>query len=359
MRSKSILLLALALGCGLVASIGISQVLDRGQGATAPEMEPIFVTTADINPNDLITAQMIELEDWPKGKVPAGAVTKLEDLEGKRCRQKLFAGEPVLLGKLRGKGDEMLPSDNIPKGLRVVNVRVDSVSGTGLIVPGDRVDVLVFLSKNPSTGIMETSARTILQDIKVYAVDATFVGKNESDGALVSGKTVSLLVTPNQAEKVMLASEMGSVRLIIRNLDDDLESASGGAGVMDILGGAEKNSAEQEIKTPEPAKSPATPPNLALDPRQASPSAPPLPEMQPAHPWKMVLVEGSTMRTIDFAEADAAPFVEPSVESPPAAATNTPPGSTGALVDPQAPKANDSPETAPTDSSAETTGAGA
>jgi pilus assembly protein CpaB len=313
MRSKSVLLLALALGCGLVASIGISQVMDREKGTQAAETEPVFVTLTDINPNDLITAQMIKLEEWPKGKVPAGAVTKLEDLEGKRCRQKLFAGEPVLMGKLRGKGDDMLPSDNIPKGFRVVNVRVDSVSGTGLIVPGDRVDVLVFLNKNPSTGIIDATTRTILQDIKVYAVDSTFVGKNESDGALVNGKTVSLLVTPSQAEKVMLASEMGSLRLIIRNLDDDLEGATDGARVSDILGGSEKNMAEQEQKQPEGEGKNLS--NLVAEPKPVAAVPPPEP---PAHSWKMVLVEGSVVRTVDFTEGDNIAAFEPRVESPPA-----------------------------------------
>lgn len=159
MKPKSLVLVLLAAGCGLVATIGISQILEHSNAppANTGEMEPIFVALTDINVNDLLTAQVLKLEEWPKGKVPAGALTKLEQIEGKRCKQRLYAGEPILAGKVRGADDDTLPSDGIPKGFRVVNVRTDSVSGTGLIVPGDRVDVLVFLNKNTSTGVKETS----------------------------------------------------------------------------------------------------------------------------------------------------------------------------------------------------------
>jgi pilus assembly protein CpaB len=201
----------------------------------------------------------------------------------------------VLGVKLRGAGEDVLPSDNIPKGFRVVNVRVDSVSGTGLIVPGDRVDVLVFLQKNPSAGIAEASARTLLQDIKVYAVDAAFVGKHESDGQLVSGKTVSLMVTPQQAEKVTLASELGSIRLVVRSLNDDQESTSIGASVADIFG-TEKNASAQEEK---PVAGDGK--GLAAMMPIPFPVPPPLPEAPPAAPpFKMVVIEGSAMREVAF-----------------------------------------------------------
>ena len=113
MRSKSVLLLTLALGCGLVASIGISQVMERrnAQQSNAGETEPIFVALVDINPSDTITPQLIKLEEWPKGKIPAGAITKLEDIKGKRCRNKLYAGEPILAAKINGDGSSGARAD--------------------------------------------------------------------------------------------------------------------------------------------------------------------------------------------------------------------------------------------------------
>src|SRR5690349_16283969 len=109
MRSKSIVLLVLALGCGLVASIGISQMMDARNKAAADlgDKQPIFVALADVAPNEELTAQNIKLEEWPKSITPAGALTKLEDVEGKRCRIKIFAGEPILSSKLLGENEAL------------------------------------------------------------------------------------------------------------------------------------------------------------------------------------------------------------------------------------------------------------
>src|SRR5215211_2480764 len=87
MRPKSLLLLALALGCGLVASIGISQVMDRNNNPhTKLETVPIYVALHNINLGDPIDLSMLSLQEWPKDKAPRGAISKLEDLQGRRPR---------------------------------------------------------------------------------------------------------------------------------------------------------------------------------------------------------------------------------------------------------------------------------
>ena len=128
MRPQSILLLTLALGCGLVASIGISQVMDRNKqpAAASTEMEPIFVAMTDIPFASQLTAENIKLEEWPKSKVPKDAVTKLDQIDGKRCRVKMYAGEPILSGKLAGADELGGVTNEIPAGYRVVAVRVDA-----------------------------------------------------------------------------------------------------------------------------------------------------------------------------------------------------------------------------------------
>src|SRR5690606_39102818 len=130
MRPKSLILLSLALGCGLVAALGINQMMAK-QGPitiTAGETTDIYVTLKDINTNDLIESESLKLEPWPKDKVPPDALTKLDDIVGRRARTKLFAGEPVRDAKLLAKGDAGLgAADSIPEGYRVVSVRVDAV----------------------------------------------------------------------------------------------------------------------------------------------------------------------------------------------------------------------------------------
>src|SRR4051794_4160392 len=116
MKPKSIILLTLALGCGLVASIGINQVMaNRKAEPASGETLPIFVATVDINLGDPVTPQNIKLEEWPKDKVPKGSLTELKKTEGRRARTRIFAGDPIREEKLLAAGEgAQSPGDMIP-----------------------------------------------------------------------------------------------------------------------------------------------------------------------------------------------------------------------------------------------------
>ena len=119
-------------------------------------------------------APVLKLEQWPKDKVPAGRHGPLwKTSRAAAPGPSSIAGEPILDSKLAPKGINAPGADiMIPKGYRVVSIRVDAVSGGGnLLLPGCRVDILVHMAKNPAMGIRETTTRTILQDIKVFAVN--------------------------------------------------------------------------------------------------------------------------------------------------------------------------------------------
>ena len=93
MRIKSVVLIVVALACGLVASIGISQVLDKpSDTASAVETIPIYVALADIDINEKLDATHVKVEQWPADKVPKGAINKLEDAKGKFARVRLYEG---------------------------------------------------------------------------------------------------------------------------------------------------------------------------------------------------------------------------------------------------------------------------
>jgi len=227
MRPKSIALLLLALGCGLVASVGITEVMKRNAKPEVVngEMQPIFVAMTDIGLGDQLTPQVLKLEPWPKDKLPVGAITRIEDIEGRRARTKLYANEPILENRLLSKGASAQGATSlIPKGYRVVPVKVDLVSGgSSMILPGDRVDVMVHLESGRD--IPETLTQTILQDIKVFAVDDVVDLETSTDGRKsIPAKTISLLVTPEQAAKLMLAARMGSINLVMRSPEDDAQS---------------------------------------------------------------------------------------------------------------------------------------
>jgi len=239
-----------------VASIGITQVIskqDKEPVVATADTQAIFVALEDIAYGDPITSQILRLEQWPKGKVPEGALTKIEDVEGRRTRSKLYAGEPILEKKLFDKGASALGhSTRIPKGYRVISVHVDKVSGSAsMILPGDRVDVMLYLTRNPASGTYEATARTVLQDIKVFAVNDLVGMESDQNDKSINAQTISLLVTPEQAQTVMLATELGRIRLVMRSPDDPDQPETGELSLAKMFGlsdGADREQEEQAME---------------------------------------------------------------------------------------------------------------
>jgi pilus assembly protein CpaB len=247
MRPKSLILLALALGCGLVASIGISQVLDSSNRPTAVETTPIYVALANINVGDPLTEEMVALEEWPKDKVPVGAVVTWEELEDRRPRTNIYKGEPILDGKLLVKGQTNDPIQGVPQGMRLKTILVDArKSAAGLLSPGDRVDVQIYISRNDAYGINEPTTKIFLQNVRVFAVDSTIEKSSDGEDARAVAKTVSLIVTPAQANKITLAENVGEVSLIPRHPDDETVVDDSEQSFLDLTDPSTANSRRKE-----------------------------------------------------------------------------------------------------------------
>jgi pilus assembly protein CpaB len=248
MRPKSLLLLGLALGCGLVASIGISQVMDRqGQPQAKLETVPIYVALHNINLGDPITPTMLSLQEWPKDKVPRGAISKLEELEGRRPRTAIFEGEPIMETKLLAPGQIADPIRSIPKGMRLKTIAVDAEkSAAGLLGPGDRVDVQLFVRKDQRTGIETAKSKIILQNIRIFAVDQAVQRSADGRDERTIAKTVSLMLSPEQASKLALAERIGEISLIPRNPDDEAATEWREYTIEDLLADGEKGSRDKE-----------------------------------------------------------------------------------------------------------------
>jgi pilus assembly protein CpaB len=299
MRPKSLLLLALALGCGLVASIGISQVMDRN-GHTQAKLEtvPIYVAVHNINLGDPIDAKMLSLQEWPKDKVPHGAISTLEELQGRRPRAAIIEGEPILEGKLLDKGQMADPIRQITKGMRLYTIKVDAEkSAAGLLGPGDRVDVQLFVRKDQRTGVETAKSKVILQNVRVFAVDQAVQRSAEGGEERSVAKTISLLLKPEQASKLALAAQIGEISLIPRNPDDEEPAATPETTVDDLLTSGDMNSRakEQGVK-----KEPTDDHNAnngllsAVRAVAVAAAAPPKP------PFRMEIVEAQGVREVLF-----------------------------------------------------------
>ena len=323
MRPKSLILLSLALGCGLVAALGINQMMAKqGPSASSGETMEIYVAAKNINANDLLQADSLKLEAWPKDKVPAGALHKPHDIEGRRARGRLYGGEPILDAKLLGKGEAGgSVIENIPAGFRVVAIRVDAVkAGANLIKPGDRVDMIVHMQQNSSRGINEPTTKTFLQNVRVFAVNDVHV--RDTDGQQkITAQTISLMVKPEQVEFITLAEEMGKIRLSMRGNNDDDLAATGGVTPDDLL----RVGTSRIVNDPEEPAVPSNNPllNILSQVKNATSDEPVAQPEKLKTLHKMTIILGSEIREVEIDRERGIARVKPKEPAPPAAPATT------------------------------------
>lgn len=210
MRAKSLLLLIIALGCGTVASVGISQVMmEQKQGSNEPPTVDIYVAIKDVDVNQKLTSELIKLEKWPQNRIPDGAIFKLEDVENRFVRQRMYPGEPILAGKLN---NTIVGVDTeIPKGFRVFDLSVNERNGgSGYIKPGARVDVLGTFKVNNIT-----ESRVVMRNVRIFGINGVTV-RDTDPGTNSRATTFQLLVHESQMDALNLATALGELRCTLR-----------------------------------------------------------------------------------------------------------------------------------------------
>jgi len=318
MRMKSLILIFIALGCGLVASIGISQVMNRDTGSTL-EMEQVLVALADIDIGTKLDAQNVRLEDWPKAKIPEGAVRRLEDVKDKFANARFFKGEPLHVNKISDTLTNI--ANKVPPGYRAMPVKVDEDTVMKGISPGDRVDVMVFLKRN-GQDIPETGAFTILKNVRVFAVNTNTERASDSRGETANFRTVSLLVKPEHARELAVAVSMGKIMLTLRRPDEKDEAAGEEVTpINEILSGRSKLASE-------PAAAPSSAPHtgsgfmgFVQNALSTEPSAVPAGDAAPL--WKMELMSPSDRKVFEWRTDKNQLPIEASIGAANAAASTT------------------------------------
>lgn len=243
MKSKSLILIAIALGCGLVASIGISQVMGRSQKAEVSGVQKVETTTVVVAVKDLdigatFNQENVKVEKWPKENSPEGAIGDLEALQGKFPRVRVTRGQPIMQSMLMDSLDKKI----IPEGYRVIPIKVSADTVSGLVLPGDRVDVLVLLKK--SSEIKKTMVRTVLKDVRIFDVNSQ-TERIIEEGQARNVKTVSLLLTPSKVALLTLAHDMGKLRLSLRRHNDTLGGDYEDAEISELLGTTAENGSKE------------------------------------------------------------------------------------------------------------------
>lgn len=169
--------------------------------------------TQDLATGDSLQKQTLTLVDWPADKPVDGAFVKVDELVGRTVLYPLSAGEPIRARYLATAGSGAGLSTRIPEGMRAMSLRTDQIVGVaGFLVPGSHVDVLVTFHTPTSP---DPITATVLQDVQILATGQKM--QPDPEGKVAPTDVVTLLVNPQDAEKVVLASAQGTVHFVLRN----------------------------------------------------------------------------------------------------------------------------------------------
>lgn len=201
------------------------------------EYVEIVTLARDVAVGTRLSKEDLEYKEIPGDILHDGAVTSIDEAVGTLARQDLVEGEHLLRSKIHGEGDTSDLSYHLPSGKRAVTISVNEVSGTGgFIQAGDRVDVLTTADVEQSSGEDETESMTkiVLQNLEVLAVGEK-TGEQSQERVQLE-ETLTLAVSPWEAEVLTIADERGRIRLALRPVDEDDEVEAPGVTIEDIFG---------------------------------------------------------------------------------------------------------------------------
>ena len=203
---------------------------------TAPGTVDIVVASDTIPAGGRIGEQQVKVVGWPETLVPDGAIKDTKAVVNAVARVTIEKNQPINQSLLLGQGAEVLPL-MIPEGMRAMSVRVDDVTGvSGFITPNSRVDVLIAGSPG-GEGNEGQRSKLVLQNIRVLAIGKSIAQAQDKP---VEVPTVTLLVSPEDAERLTLATRYEPVRLALRNYSDDLMVGTPGLSTATLFGAPER-----------------------------------------------------------------------------------------------------------------------
>jgi pilus assembly protein CpaB len=297
MRNKRFfLVLAGALIFGLLAAVSVSRYLSSAQ-ANTKNMNSIAVAKVAIPVGTKIIPEQIMMVQFPSESTPDGTFQAAEKLKDRVAVVNIAAREPVTESKLATEGTAGGLSAVIPEGYRAMTVKVDDVVGiSGFIMPGTLVDVVVVIRPDDSSAQGPIS-KIVLQNIKVLA-NGQNIDKPSNERDANSVKVATLLVTPEQAEKLALASSEGKLQLVMRNSIDQGDEQTKGENKRSLLTGDRATPAPDpgslKSEQPKPVSKPAPPRPRAQPEVKAAPATPPAPKAS------VEMIEGAKRRNVDF-----------------------------------------------------------
>ena len=226
MNRRLLLVLVSAFVIAAFCSYLVYRVVGNRLAATQQKATRVIVAVNDVKLGSVLREADLSTIDIV-GSIPKGAILKREDAVGRGVISDLYQGEPILDSRLAAVGGL---AATIRQGMRACAVKVDDVVGVaGFVTPGMRVDVLISGNPpGPSNTMEGTRVKTLLQNIEVLSAGTDI--QKDGEGKPQQVQVVNLLVTPEQAELLSLASNQTHIQLVLRNpLDTQVARTTGTA----------------------------------------------------------------------------------------------------------------------------------
>ena len=266
MRNRVFAVLAIAiLAGGGLAYATYNFMQNQPAKTVATPTQPVVVAAADLQLGAELRKEDLQILNFPQGQAPDGSFSQIQEVAGRGLIVPLVKNEVVLNAKLASKdaGSGLPPV--IPEGMRAVSVRVNEVVGVaGYVLPGNRVDVVA--TQSPTDKRADTVSKVVLANVQVVTA-GTRIEQDQDKGKPVQVTVVTLLVNPEQAERLALASTEGKIQLALRNPLDQGAPETPGIKPAGLMGSGKPAAAPRPASTrakaaPEPQTmtAPAPPP---------------------------------------------------------------------------------------------------
>jgi pilus assembly protein CpaB len=226
------------MGAGVLVFAFLAWVSLHPPAAPAPVVPKVVVLAAAnvLRAGTLLKPEDVEAREMVESDAPAGARRDTpqarSELFGAMVRQTLLQHQVVLPADVMRPGDHGFLAAVLTPGKRATSVGVDAVSGTaGLIWPGDHVDLILTqdIGEQGGDGGKKIAAETVLKDVRVIAIDQQLVQGGQGGAGGEGGRTVTLEVSPEDVERVAVATRLGHLSLAVRPVDAAPGSDSGAA----------------------------------------------------------------------------------------------------------------------------------
>lgn len=247
--TRAALFWAFALVAGLGTALLIARYLDKKGGGVTVTMAKVAVAAVDLPLAAKLKVEDIKVIEWPAEHMPPGAVSDPKELVGRVLVSRVLAQQPLLPGMLAAKNAGSGLAALIPSNMRAIAVRVDDVVGVaGFIHADDRVDVLVTMRMARMGG--ESTTKVFLQNVKVLAVGQEVEVGDKTRLHATQATVATLLVSPQDAERLVLAQSEGRIMLTLRSWTDSLPVDTDGASPGELVGMAAPQQAAQAGGSP-------------------------------------------------------------------------------------------------------------